>query len=126
VSAGTDPHERTLSIETRPLEGERLGVRGELLDVRRIEMPGYPDGFHPAGLVHDMALDVELDRSLRIVEIDATMRAIPFQPSERTRGEGCRDVLPNYSNPRAGSCHMWRLDGPLVGLERSLNLGESV
>lgn len=43
-----------------------------------------------------MALDVELDRSLTIVEIDATMRAIPFQPSERTRGEGCRDVLPNY------------------------------
>jgi hypothetical protein len=50
VSAGTDLHERTLSIETRPLEGERLGVRGELLDVRRIEMPGYLGGFHPAGL----------------------------------------------------------------------------
>ena len=50
----------------------------------------------PPGVVHHMALDVELDRALTIVGVDAAMHAIPFEPSEETRGEGCRNILPNY------------------------------
>jgi hypothetical protein len=89
-------HERTLSIETRPLDDDRLGVHAELRDVRHVEMPAYLGVSRPAGVVHHMALDVELDRALTIFSIDAVMHAIPYEPSKKTRGEGCRSILPNY------------------------------
>jgi DUF2889 family protein len=87
-----DLHERTLSIETQPLDRDRLGVHAELRDVRHVEM-GVS---RPAGVVHHMTLDVELDRTLTIFGIDAAMHAIPYEPSKETRGEGCRNILPNY------------------------------
>jgi hypothetical protein len=92
----TDLHERMLSIETRPLDGCRLGVHAELRDVRHVGMPTFLGVSRPPGVVHHMALDVELDRALTIVGVDAAMHAIPFEPSEETRGEGCRNILPNY------------------------------
>ena len=89
-------HERTLAIETRPLADERLGVHAELRDVRHVEMPAYLGVSHPAGVVHHMMLDLEIDRELMIVGADARMQTAPFSPSEKTWGEGCRDILPSY------------------------------
>ncbi len=91
-----DLHERTLSIETQPLDDDRLAVHAELRDVRHVQMPAYLGVVRPSGVVHHMALDVELDCALTISGIDAAMHAIPYEPSERTRGEGCRNILPNY------------------------------
>jgi hypothetical protein len=92
----TDLHERTLSIETQPLDGDRLAVHAELRDVRHVDMPTYLGVSHRPGVVHHMTLGVEVDRALTIVGVDAAMHAIPFEPSVKTRGEGCRNVLPNY------------------------------
>lgn len=89
-------HERTLSIETRPRPAERLDVHAQLRDVRRVDLPTYLGVSHPPGVVHHMILDLELDRELTIAGVEAAMRTAPFEPSEKTRGEGCRHILPNY------------------------------
>jgi Protein of unknown function (DUF2889) len=89
-------HERTLTIETRPISAQRLAVHAELRDVRHVDMPAYLGVSHPAGVVHHMMLDLELDAALIIVDAHARMETAPFSPSEKTRGEGCRDILPSY------------------------------
>ncbi|MGH7818393.1 MAG: DUF2889 domain-containing protein [Candidatus Binatia bacterium] len=94
--SGTELHTRTLSIETRPLAGDRLYVHAELRDVRHVDLPAYMGIEHPKGVVHHMALDVELDAGLVIRRIDARMATAPFEPSDKTRGEGCRHILPAY------------------------------
>jgi hypothetical protein len=43
-----------------------------------------------------MILEAELDETLVVRGIEARMETIPFEPSERTWGEGCRHILPNY------------------------------
>jgi len=63
-----------------------------------------------------MALDVELDRALTICGIDAAMHAIPYEPGERTRGEGCRNILPNYQ----------RLIGTILDAGYALRVMETV
>jgi hypothetical protein len=81
---GTDLHERTLSIETQPLDNDRLAVHAKLRDLRHVPVLAYLGVVRPAGVVHHMALDVELDHELTILGIDAAMHAIPYEPSERT------------------------------------------
>ena len=89
-------HTRTLRFETRPGPGERLTVRAELHDDRHVDLPAYMGFEHPRGVVHHMALDVEVDAGLVVRGIDAHMMTAPFEASDRTRGEGCRHILPAY------------------------------
>jgi hypothetical protein len=85
VSRPVELHQRTLSVETHPLGGEMLHVHASAFGTS-----------HPAGVVHHMALDVEIDRGLTVRGVHAWMGNIPFERSARTGGEGCRDILPNY------------------------------
>ncbi|MBI2962816.1 MAG: DUF2889 domain-containing protein [Deltaproteobacteria bacterium] len=96
MSVHSDLHTRTLSVETRAAGDDCLAVRAELRDVRHVDLPVYLGVAHPAGVVHHMTLDLEVDRELTIRAVDARMGSIPFEPSAKTRGEGCRNVLPSY------------------------------
>ena len=98
MSGSVELHERTIAIDARPSSGDRLAVRAELRDVRKVEMPGYVGPSRLPGVVHHMILEVVLDRELVVRAIDARMETIPFEPSERTRGEGCRHILPSYQH----------------------------
>lgn len=89
-------HTRTISIETHPFGVERLYVHGELRDVRYHDLPAYLGVEHPSGVVHHMGLDLEVDGDLVVREIEPFMATFPFAPSEKTRGESCPAVLPNY------------------------------
>lgn len=89
-------HTRNLAIETHPLGSDRLYVHGELRDVRYVDLPRYMGVDHPKGVVHHMALDLEIDGELVIRAVDAHMATAPFEPSEKTWGEGCRHILPSY------------------------------
>jgi hypothetical protein len=64
--------------------------------VRHVAIPTFIGVSRPPGVVHHMALDVDIDHTLTVVAVDAKMHTIPFEPSERTWGEGCRNVLPSY------------------------------
>jgi hypothetical protein len=96
VSSPVELHERTVLVETRALDADRLGVRGELRDLRRVDVRSALGVSHPPGVVHHMALEFEVDRELRISAVEARMGTIPFEATERTRGEGCRDALVGY------------------------------
>ena len=96
MSERVDLHLRTLFVETRPLGIDRLAVHAELRDVRYIDLPGYLGVEHPKGVVHHMALDLELDREFTIQAVEPWMGTVPFEPSPKTWGEGCRNVIPNY------------------------------
>jgi hypothetical protein len=61
-----------------------------------VDLPGYLGVEHPKGVVHHMVLDIELDGELVIRRVEPSMHTIPFEPSEKTRGEGCRQILPSY------------------------------
>jgi hypothetical protein len=125
-------HERTLAIETRPLSDERLGVHAELRDVRHVEMPAYLGVVHPAGVVHHMMLDLEIDRELVIVTADARMQTAPFSPSEKTWGEGCRDILPSYRSlvgtklDADYAAHVFETVGGRLGCFHILSLAQCV
>jgi DUF2889 family protein len=96
VSTPTDLHLRTVSLESRSLDGGCRSVHAELRDVRRVDMRGYLGVSHPAGVVHHMALDVVLDRELVVRDSKAWMGTVPFEHGPKTRGEGCRDIVPSY------------------------------
>ena len=98
MSAPAELHERTVAIDARPSPGDRLEVRAELRDVRKVDMGETLGRRRPAGVVHHMILGAVLDRELIVRAIDARMETIPFEPSERTWGEGCRHILPNYQH----------------------------
>jgi hypothetical protein len=98
MSAPAELHERTVAIDARPSPGDRLEVRAELRDVRKVDMGETLGRRRPAGVVHHMILEAVLDESLAVRAIDARMETIPFEPSERTWGEGCRHILPNYQH----------------------------
>jgi hypothetical protein len=98
MSAPAELHERTVAIDAGPTSGDRLEVRAELCDVRKVDMGETLGRRRPAGVVHHMILEAVLDEELVVRSIDARMETIPFEPSERTGGEGCRHILPNYQH----------------------------
>lgn len=89
-------HTRTIFLEANPLGADRLYVHGELRDVRYHDLPEFFGVEHPAGVVHHMGLDLEIDRDLVLRDVDAFMTTYPFAPSERTRGESCVQIVGNY------------------------------
>ena len=98
MSAPVELHERTVAIDARPISGDRLEIRAELRDVRKIDLGVTLGRRRPAGVVHHMILDAVIDEDLIVRAIDTRMETIPFEPSERTWGEGCRHILPNYQH----------------------------
>jgi len=98
VNALAELHERTVAIDARPIAGERLEVRAELRDVRKIDLGVTLGRRRPAGVVHHMVLEAVIDAQLVVRAIDARMETIPFEPSDRTWGEGCRHILPHYQH----------------------------
>ena len=98
MSAPVELHERTVVIDAGPISGDRLQIHAELRDVRKIDMGEVLGRLRPPGVVHHMILEAELDAELVVRAIDARMETIPFEPSERTWGEGCRHILPNYQH----------------------------
>jgi len=92
----TELHQRTVSIEAHRFGRAGLSVHAELRDVRRVDMPQYLGVSHPAGVVHHMALDLEIDADLVVTASKAWMGSVPFEHGPVTNGEGCRDIVPSY------------------------------
>lgn len=91
----TELHVRTIEIAARPGDDGLLHVRAELWDDRRIPFPSDLRLAGRTGIVHRMGLAVSVDPGLAIRDVAARMDVVPFEPSEFTRGEGCRQILPN-------------------------------
>ncbi|MBM4265464.1 MAG: DUF2889 domain-containing protein [Deltaproteobacteria bacterium] len=99
VPAGEPIHRRSLEIDLGAEEGGRRELRARIVD-RRLH------GFTVAGAqaigpgpIHDMSARLSVDVAARRVAAAEGAMALPaFHPSPITRGETCRDILPNFAD----------------------------
>lgn len=86
-------HTRALSVSVSRLDGVRLAVAAELLDLRKRGFTPVGTELQGAGIIHQMGLDAVLDGATRTLEHIAERQAVvAFEASPATLGEGCRDV----------------------------------
>ncbi len=88
---GQPLHTRSLSLVVRT-RGDRLVVRGDVIDLRKRGFMPLPGGVQPAGLIHHMHLDADVDPADgRLVSLVAAQPRVAFEPTPESRGECCRD-----------------------------------
>jgi hypothetical protein len=68
------------------------GARGDVIDLRKVGFVPMMDDIQPAGIIHQMSIALDIDRSTRVIErIDIEQPVVAIEPSRVTRGECCRD-----------------------------------
>jgi hypothetical protein len=85
----------------------RWGARGDVIDLRKVGFVPMMSDIQPAGIIHQMSIDLEVDPSAqRIESVDVDQPFVAVEPSASTEGECCRDPAPRLK-ALAGE----RLDG---------------
>ncbi|MGH0038558.1 MAG: DUF2889 domain-containing protein [Myxococcota bacterium] len=85
-------HTRSLTTVTHMRADGRLQARGDVNDLRKCGFVPMVGGIQPAGIIHQMSIDLVLDpASRRIDELVVDQPFVAIEPSEWTAGECCRD-----------------------------------
>jgi hypothetical protein len=88
-------HTRALTFEARADRDRAIELRGEVLDLRKRSLMPVPGSLQLPGVIHRMELDARVDTAERRITALATRQpVVPFEASERTGGESCRDSAP--------------------------------
>jgi hypothetical protein len=70
-------------------------ARGDILDLRKVGFVPMLADIQPAGIIHQMSIALDLDRSTRVIErVEVDQPVVAIEPSRTTRGECCRDPAP--------------------------------
>ncbi len=88
-------HTRSLTTVATMRADGRLQVRGDVNDLRKCGFIPMTSALQPAGIIHQMSIDLVVDPATR--RIDALTTDQPFvavEPSPVTGGECCRDTGP--------------------------------
>lgn len=88
-------HTRALTLVVSQREDGRLRARGDVTDLRKCGFVPLLSGLQPAGIIHQMWIDLVVDPGTR--RIDALETGQPFvavEPSAWSEGECCRDPAP--------------------------------
>jgi len=86
-------HTRALSVSLARLDGARLAVAADLLDLRKRGFTPVGSELQGAGVIHQMGLDAVLDAAtLTLERIAERLPVVAFEASPATLGESCRDV----------------------------------
>ena len=97
-SSGHPLHTRALTITASVREDRRWHVRGDVVDLRKCSFVPMLDDIQPAGLVHQMAIEFDLDlETRRIEDIEVEQVHVAVEPSALTGGECCRDPGPRLT-----------------------------
>ena len=92
---GQPLHTRSMLIELSQRADGALRLWGQVIDLRKASFVPMVDELHTAGLIHQMTLELAVDRaSRRIDELRVEQPRVAIDASEKTRGESCRDVQP--------------------------------
>ena len=87
-------HTRSLTLVVTTLQGGRWAARGDVIDLRKCGFVPMTQGIQPAGVIHLMTLEVELDPgSRRLESVQVAQPFVAVEPSEETGGECCRDPV---------------------------------
>lgn len=90
--SGQPLHTRSLTTRIRLADDGRWHVRGTVIDIRKTGFAAMPMSLQPAGLIHDMTIDLSLEpETLRIESLETHQPVVAIEPSAGTRGECCRD-----------------------------------
>ena len=88
-------HTRALTFEARADGARGVDLRGEVLDLRKRSLMPVPGSLQLPGVIHRMELDARVDAvERRITALAPRQPVVPFEASERTSGESCRDSAP--------------------------------
>lgn len=93
---GQPLHTRSLAMTLDVDLDGRWWARGYVIDIRKTGFAAMPTSLQPAGLIHDMTIDLRLDpETLRIEKLDTAQAMVAIEPSPRSGGECCRDPASN-------------------------------
>jgi len=88
-------HTRSLTVVVSRRADGRLAARGVVNDLRKCGFVPMMQGLQPAGIIHQMSIDLALDPASRRIEaLDTDQPFVAIEPSEWTQGECCRDPAP--------------------------------
>ena len=91
-------HTRSLTIETTLRDDGRWHVRSEVVDLRKCSFVPMVDDIQPAGIIHHMQIDFELDLDTLVMDDIAVQQPqVAVEPSEASLGECCRDAGPSLT-----------------------------
>lgn len=89
---GQPLHTRSLTTLIRLRDDGHWHVRGTVIDIRKTGFAAMPMSLQPAGLIHDMTIDLALDpETLRIDSLETRQPVVAIEASAGTKGECCRD-----------------------------------
>ena len=89
-------HTRSLTVVVTAREGGGVHARGVINDLRKCGFVPMMHGLQPAGIIHQMSIDLDVDpESRRIEALETAQPFVAIEPSEWTKGECCRDPAPH-------------------------------
>lgn len=99
LSGGLPLHTRSFTVVVSRSDGDAWRATGKVLDLRKTGFAAMPTGFQPAGLIHDMTIELRVDpETRRIRSLHTEQPVVAVEPSERTCGESCRDPAKNLQS----------------------------
>jgi hypothetical protein len=76
-------------------EDGRLRARGDVNDLRKCGFVPMLSGLQPAGVIHQMSIDLVIDPGTRRIDsLETSQPFVAIEPSIWTEGECCRDPAP--------------------------------
>jgi hypothetical protein len=93
---GHPVHTRAFTLLVSERGDGRVRALGNVIDLRKSGFSPMPGDVQPMGLIHDMAIDAEVDlASARLERLETAQRRVAVEPAPITRGESCRDPAAN-------------------------------
>ncbi len=88
-------HTRSLTITATLGPDGAWHARGDIIDLRKCSFVPMTYDIQPAGIIHQMNIDLRIDPNTRRIEsLDVGQPTVAVEPSEASRGECCRDPAP--------------------------------
>lgn len=88
-------HTRSLTLTATFEADGRWHARGDIIDLRKCSFVPMAYDIQPAGIVHQMSIDLRIDpMTARIESLDVGQPTVAVEPSDASRGECCRDPAP--------------------------------
>jgi len=87
-------HTRSLTVVVTRRPDGRYGARGVVNDLRKCGFVPMMHGLQPAGIIHQMSIELALDPATRRIEsLETEQPFVAIEASEWTKGECCRDPV---------------------------------
>lgn len=88
-------HTRSLTVVVSLLENGHWHARGDVIDLRKVGFVPMMSDIQPAGIIHQMSIDLEVDPgTARIESVEVAQPVVAVEASASSRGECCRDPAP--------------------------------